>query len=543
MHLARKSIKDPSLSLCMIVRNEETCLGRCLDSVKDYVDEIIIVDTGSTDRTVEIAKSYGARIYHHPWENDFSKHRNQSLSYATGDWILQLDADEEMFAEDGLRIRETVETDSADYYFLRFYDLKKDGAVHGIFNLVRLFRNGMGMYFTQKVHNQLQFRGKGVLCSIRVKHYGYDLSKEEMEAKHIRTTTLLKEMLEDNHEDAYSRHQLASSYSMHLEFDKVIEHGEMVLELMRRKGLRGDFIITTFYTVAQAYNALGNIDASERICLEALDFFPKHLDACHVLASIYFKKRSPDLCRAMSLRYLQIYDDFEHNPSLIGNFFCHSAAKRHEIYFGLAFIHFLENDFETADAFFQKSFTDSGRRMEKAETVYRFYCEQRMDQKAVQWLATAYEAGIRDGNVPAVLQDCKNLYLNIGKFFLQQGDMKSAADCLQKADDMALAANEQIEKRLLQIDLCWKVQATDELIRSLESLMRMLEMDTRRTIQSFDDLGQIVYDVAESFCLNRYWSFAEIALQIALQIAPALFEPLKFDRLLQEAKKKPLSSA
>ena len=90
----------------MIVKNEEDCLGRCLKSVCDHVDEIIIVDTGSTDGTVEIAKSYGARIYHHPWENDFSKHRNQSLSYATGDWIFILDADEELFPEDGSALEE-----------------------------------------------------------------------------------------------------------------------------------------------------------------------------------------------------------------------------------------------------------------------------------------------------------------------------------------------------------------------------------------------------------------------------------------------------
>ena len=399
MKLALKKIKDTTLSLCMIVKNEESCLGRCLESVHDHVDEIIIVDTGSTDRTVEIAKSYGARIYHHPWENDFSKHRNQSLSYATGEWILQLDADEELFAEDGRKIRETVETESADYYFLRFYDLKRDRSVHGISNLIRLFRNGMGMFFTQKIHNQLQFRGKGVLSSIRVKHYGYDLSEEKMEAKHIRTTTLLKEMLDDNPEDAYSRHQLASSYSMHREFDKVIEHGEMVLELMRREGLRGDFIITTFYTVAQAYRALDNSEAAERICLEALDFFPKHLDACHVLAAIYFKKRSPDLCRAMSLLYLQIYDEFEKNPSYIGSFYCHDTSKRSGIYFGLACIHFLEKDFDTADTYFKKSFEDTGRDAVKAENICRFYFEQHYHERALQWLTLACEANHSTGDL------------------------------------------------------------------------------------------------------------------------------------------------
>lgn len=80
----------------MMVKNEEEMLPRCLNSIKHLIDELIVVDTGSTDKTIEIAESFGAKIYHHPWENNFSKHRNQSLGYATGDWIIQIDADEEL---------------------------------------------------------------------------------------------------------------------------------------------------------------------------------------------------------------------------------------------------------------------------------------------------------------------------------------------------------------------------------------------------------------------------------------------------------------
>ena len=83
-----KSKINASISLCMIVKNEEENLPRCLDSVRDVVDEIVIVDTGSTDRTVEIAESYGAKVFYHPWEGSFSKARNYSLKYATCDWIL-----------------------------------------------------------------------------------------------------------------------------------------------------------------------------------------------------------------------------------------------------------------------------------------------------------------------------------------------------------------------------------------------------------------------------------------------------------------------
>ncbi len=86
----------PTLSLCMIVKNEEKHLARCLSSVKDVADEIVIVDTGSTDKTIEIAESFSAKIFHFDWVNDFSAARNFALSKCTGDWILYLDADEEL---------------------------------------------------------------------------------------------------------------------------------------------------------------------------------------------------------------------------------------------------------------------------------------------------------------------------------------------------------------------------------------------------------------------------------------------------------------
>ncbi len=88
------------ISLCMIVKNEEENLGRCLKSVQDLVDEIIVVDTGSTDKTVEIAKEYGAKVHYFKWCNDFSAARNESLKYASKNWILIMDGDDEFCSED-----------------------------------------------------------------------------------------------------------------------------------------------------------------------------------------------------------------------------------------------------------------------------------------------------------------------------------------------------------------------------------------------------------------------------------------------------------
>jgi glycosyltransferase involved in cell wall biosynthesis len=533
----KTSIKAHKISACMIVKNEEELLPQCLESIKDFVDEIIIVDTGSKDRTVEIAESHGAKVYHHPWENDFSKHRNQSISYASYDWILIMDADEAFFPQDAPNIKRIVQETRSDFLYLQCYDLEKTGAINGFFNQVRLFKNNLGMHYTKTVHNQLQTIGKGEYTRLRFKHYGYDLSPEKMEAKHIRTTNLLKEMLEINPEDAYSRHQLAASYSMHREYSKVIEHGEMALDIMRRKKLRNEFFFTTFYLVAKGYYTLNETASAERVCLEALEFFDMHLDICHILAAIYFKRRSIEQCRIMSLCYLRIYEQLDDDPSLIGSgsCYCYNKNKRSEIFMGLACVHFLEKDYETADIYFRKAFDDSGRHMEKAENVYRFYLEQHMDEKAMQWLMAAYESGCSKGETPGTLQNHSNLYLKIGKKYLQQGDPNAAQECLEHTEDNHLTLDEKLEKRLLQIWLFWSNGAIDDLIQKLESLMTFLGLNTDRCLNSFDDLGMLVYDIVELLCERRQWHLAEPALNLAIQIAPSLFEPEKFQQLLAGA--------
>ena len=163
----------------------------------------------------------------------------------------------------------------------------------------------MGMGYVRKVHNQLQARGVEAFSGIRIRHYGYDLTPEQMEAKHIRTTTLLKETLASDPEDVYSIYQLSASYSMHREFDKAIEYGEMALEIMRRKKLKNGFFLTVFYTVAQGYYSLGRWMMRNASVWKPLMYFPCIWICVISLPSIYFRKKATDLCKAMSERYLQ----------------------------------------------------------------------------------------------------------------------------------------------------------------------------------------------------------------------------------------------
>ena len=101
-----------TLSLCMIVRDEAEELKRCLNSVKDLVDEIVAIDTGSVDRTVEVANSFGAKVLHFKWIDDFSAARNASIEMAVSDWILTLDCDEGISQKDHAQIQRCVQNET-----------------------------------------------------------------------------------------------------------------------------------------------------------------------------------------------------------------------------------------------------------------------------------------------------------------------------------------------------------------------------------------------------------------------------------------------
>jgi glycosyltransferase involved in cell wall biosynthesis/tetratricopeptide (TPR) repeat protein len=143
----------PRLSVCLITKNEERFLEQCLRSVADLAHQIIVVDTGSTDKTIEIAKKFNADVHSIAWTDDFSAARNESLKYATGDWILVLDADEELPAE--YRATLVSEMQSADVIAYRLPIIDKGREEEGCSYVPRLFRNAPGLFFVGRVHEQI----------------------------------------------------------------------------------------------------------------------------------------------------------------------------------------------------------------------------------------------------------------------------------------------------------------------------------------------------------------------------------------------------
>jgi len=205
------------LSVAMIVKNEQKNLPRCLESLKGLFAELIVVDTGSLDQTVKIAKDYGAKVYHHLWEDNFAKHRNQSFSYATGDWIFQIDADEELVFFNNRNPRILLDflsrvKSSIHAITLELTDMcagKQVATMHP----VRIFRRGKVKY-KRRIHNEPMFKGNvGIFPFGKLNHYGYDLEPYQRKVKAKRTIELLHQSLEEDPKDYDSMFYISQAYS------------------------------------------------------------------------------------------------------------------------------------------------------------------------------------------------------------------------------------------------------------------------------------------------------------------------------------------
>ncbi|MDD5529897.1 MAG: glycosyltransferase [bacterium] len=219
-------VMKQSVSLCMIVKNEERNLSRCLDSFKDLVDEIIIVDTGSSDKTVEVAKSYGAKTYYFKWCDDFSAARNESLKYATKEWILSIDADEYIDLGNKDKIRQILKNPVCNAYSINIKNfLAPHSPIFAINSLTRLYKNIPGISYNGKIHNQIEPSIKELgmeigTTNIFIYHTGY-LAKDKGDSGRL---NILKECYNKTPTDPLINFYLGEKYESMSSYDSAIEH-------------------------------------------------------------------------------------------------------------------------------------------------------------------------------------------------------------------------------------------------------------------------------------------------------------------------------
>jgi len=235
----------PKLSACMIVKNEEQFIKGCLDNLKDLADEIIIVDTGSTDKTAEIIKQLSLKnikLFNFEWQDDFAAARNFSLQHATGDYILVLDADEQIAKEDHAKIRDLVTNKSYKDYIAfnliqRSYtddfseekwqyrgdDTYKESRGYTGWRpspLIRLFRNDSRIQFIGAIHELVEYSvaktdGKVLKTEIPIHHFKVARSKERVEQKLALYQKLCEKKVTDNPRSPKALFELGSLYRLH----------------------------------------------------------------------------------------------------------------------------------------------------------------------------------------------------------------------------------------------------------------------------------------------------------------------------------------
>jgi tetratricopeptide (TPR) repeat protein len=304
-----------TISACMMVKNEEKNLSRALQSIKEWVDEIIVVDTGSTDRTVEIAESFGAKVYHHPWENDFSKHRNQSISYAKGDWILILDADEELVQESAPQLSKLTTAPKEVHCFL--FELLNEVAVGGKTFVLhpRMFRNRSGFHYEGTVHNKPIVYGQVVRTTVKLIHYGYNESPEVMEAKHKRRTDMIRAWIEKEPDNFLAHSYLAHALLSRPEcLAEAVNEGLAALRLLKTTPGEEQRYPHVYYPILNGMTNLGRDDELMQHAQDCLQMSPHYPDPLFFMTWVAYKHQSwEDVCDYAS-RFLTLQDHCRANP-------------------------------------------------------------------------------------------------------------------------------------------------------------------------------------------------------------------------------------
>ncbi|ALK98507.1 hypothetical protein AB595_06210 [Massilia sp. WF1] len=238
------------LALVMIVRDEAAKLGRCLASARGIVDEIVVLDTGSSDATVEIARSHGAQVHDFAWCDDFAAARNAALGLASSAWNLVLDADEWLESVD----REALAAVLAGGPVVGLLPVSSEFELHGRIELATSWIPRLlprDVRYIGRIHEQPVSMLPRRRLPLAVRHDGY--RPEALARKHGRNQALLARALEDNPQDAYLLYQLGKNHEVAGEFAQAAPAYRQALALSARDAaFRHELVVRAIFTLKKA---------------------------------------------------------------------------------------------------------------------------------------------------------------------------------------------------------------------------------------------------------------------------------------------------
>jgi len=376
----------------MIVRNEEKRLADCLNSAKDAVEEIVIVDTGSTDRTVEIAKASGARVVPYPWNDDFSAARNFALEQVNSDWVLQLDADEALEADDLPQIREFIQRDDLDAVFVAIHNYERgpEGQRRTVVHAYpRLFRCRPGIRYQGIIHEFLTDLNATAFSGIRIYHYGYDCSEEELKVQRQRNEAICLRHLERDPTNAIACFNLAGVYLCEARIDEAREYLEKASGLIdpQDRKLRHFYLMTLHY-LAGICGAKGEMDLAIRYCQQALQAETDYLDPLFMLGEFHFRMGKEQEAEAAFQGFLELRERLARQPAR--PLFSQSRLNSHDhVHLRLGALYHNRGDLTQAERHYQQAIEANPNSLDANLHLARFYTQRLDVAKAKQYLAAA----------------------------------------------------------------------------------------------------------------------------------------------------------
>jgi len=344
-----KRQKEIKISACVITKNEEAEIARWIENMQEFSDEQIIVDTGSTDRTIEIAEAYGVKVYHYDWQDHFGDAKNFAIEKATGEWIAFLDADEYFFSETVGRVRSVISEAEALLHPDAIMcseiniDVDKNNIALGCSMALRLFRNLKELRYHGKIHECIQHKIRDLVIytdknHLKIYHTGY--SSKRVEEKVFRNLKLLQDDIAVNGEGPQHYRYLLDCYHVLGEHDKAVKYGKLHLASKASSiGMESQVYINLINSMIFLGSAESEICEYAR---EAIEKFPDLPDFYTCMAGSMLRQQKFSEAKPYLLKALAVYENnFEANEDSSNFVFILT-----EVYSNLAEIAEREGDFE-----------------------------------------------------------------------------------------------------------------------------------------------------------------------------------------------------
>lgn len=522
------------LSLCMIVKDEEKNIGPCLEWIRDVVNEIIIIDTGSRDATPQIAKEYGAKLFSFPWCDDFSAARNESLRHATGDYILWLDADDRISreaAEKILQLKKGLPSGKDRAYLLKLVNIRDNIELDESWQL-RIFPNRREITFQNRIHEtvfpSLERLGvEMVQADIRLYHTGYN-SENVCLSKAERNITLMKRELEDDPQNFMIWYLLGGAYALVKDYPAALSS---YLKVVQESGWDKTNIPLYANTLLQ----IGEIHYALKRYAEALKFYHQSLEFLPNDAMVWFAIGEALFAEGKYAEALNAFDKVRDEDINISVYITPTFNIRYlkHYYAGKCLLELGDTEL-------------SVEALHKALDIYPEFIEAMKDLSSIylsqgKWdtARTLLEKVIQlEQNDPAVLSNlalvyskhgkveeaekfyrkalgvdpnCIEALINLGHLSFSTGKYEQAKDIMEKVvtiDTSTLDAWLVLSR--IYVETC----EMDSFIQVSDQIVRLMGLN-HFYIQSFEDLSKVYIEIGAALLREGKTSFARMACEIA----------------------------